>query len=280
MLDEGERLSSKVYSKIMVEHLHRYAFAREYVTDKIVLDIASGEGYGTNLLSTNAKFAYGVDLSEDAVKHAGERYGDVNKKFLTGNVIQIPLADDEVNVVVSFETIEHVHEHDKMLSECKRVMKEEGMLIISTPDKRIYSDIPGYKNPFHVKELYEHEFIDLASRYFSNIVLYKQGIVKGGVIYPCDKASNNGLRVYRGDYEKVTSQSDVESAEYMIIVASNVPVVPCKNSFFESSAVDSKLLQELSVYKKKYDAIYNSTSYKLGKSFLAPFQKIKSLFHN
>src|SRR6266511_4202337 len=142
----GERLSEKVYSRIMVEHLHRYAFAREYSTGKTVLDIASGEGYGTNLLASKAKFVYGVDLSEEAVKHASKLYGEGNKKFLIGNVTQIPLKDNEVDLVVSFETIEHVHEHDKMLQECKRVMKEDGILIISTPDKKFYSDITGYKN--------------------------------------------------------------------------------------------------------------------------------------
>src|SRR6266498_348988 len=217
----GERLSEKVYSRIMVEHLHRYAFARAYSTGKTVLDIASGEGYGTNLLALEAKFVYGVDLSEDAVKHANKLYGEVNKKFLIGDVTQIPLKDNEVDLVVSFETIEHVHDHNKMLQECKRVLKEDGALIISTPNKRIYSDIPGYKNPFHVKELYEEEFIDLIRKYFSNILLYKQGIAKGGFIYTNNGGGNNTIQIYKGDYEQVITDKDIDVPEYLIIVASN-----------------------------------------------------------
>jgi len=62
------------------------------------------------------------------------------------------------DLVVSFETIEHHDEHEQMLAEVKRVLKPDGMAIISSPDKAIYTDKPEYHNSFHVKELYREEF--------------------------------------------------------------------------------------------------------------------------
>ncbi len=271
----GERLSSKVYAKIMVEHLHRYAFATYYTQGKRVLDIASGEGYGTNLLAKNADFVYGVDVSKDAVAHANEQYKAPNIKFLEGDVTHIPLNDNEVDVVVSFETIEHLREHDEMIMECKRVMKDDGTLIISTPDKKFYSDITGYKNPFHVKELYCNEFMALISKYFSNIVLYRQGIAKGGIIYSSD-VSSNGFKIYNGHYSEINCDQNIHLPEYLIIVASNKDFKTNTNSLFESNAVNAELQNEITKYKKMYDTIYFSTTYRVGRILLSPFQFVRS----
>ena len=56
------------------EHIHRYAFAQEFTDNKIVLDIASGEGYGSFVLAKNADFVYGVDISEEAITYAKKNY--------------------------------------------------------------------------------------------------------------------------------------------------------------------------------------------------------------
>ncbi len=271
----GERLSSKVYRSIMVEHLHRYAFARQYTEGKVVLDIASGEGFGSNLLSKNAAFVYGVDLSADAVEHSRNEYRQVNTKFIEGNATNIPLLDGEVDVVVSFETLEHLTEHEQMIQECRRVMKEDGIFIISTPNKKFYSDLTGYRNEFHVKELYDSEFTELVGKYFSNIVLYRQGIVKGGIIYRADEF-DYGLKIYKGDYNEVALDKNIDLPEYLIIVASNRLLKTQNNSFFESAAVDSTLHNEIARYKKMYEVILDSRSYRLGKILLLPLQYIRS----
>ena len=71
----GERLVTDVEGVFGVaEHLHRYAMAQQLAKDKIVLDLASGEGYGTNLLSDVAKYVTGVDISDEAVQHANKKY--------------------------------------------------------------------------------------------------------------------------------------------------------------------------------------------------------------
>ena len=106
----GERLETFVYGEFVSEHLHRYCLANLYVTDKVVLDIASGEGYGSNLLSSSAKEVIGVDIDQEAVENAKQKYKKSNLNFKTGSADKIPVADNSIDVLVSFETIEH---HDK-----------------------------------------------------------------------------------------------------------------------------------------------------------------------
>ena len=77
------------------------------------------------------------------------------------------MPDARVDFVVSFETIEHHDQHLQMMMEIRRVLRPDGVLIISSPDKHEYSDVPGFKNEFHVKELYLSEFVDLLSSHFS-----------------------------------------------------------------------------------------------------------------
>ena len=56
-----------------------------------------------------------------------------------------------------------------MIAEIARVLKPQGTLILSSPDKKEYSDIPHYTNPYHVKELYYEELLNLLSGHFQNI---------------------------------------------------------------------------------------------------------------
>jgi ubiquinone/menaquinone biosynthesis C-methylase UbiE len=269
----GERLTTDVHDKTMVEHLHRYSVALEYVQDKIVLDIASGEGYGTDILSTRAKFVNGVDNSEEAIKHAQLKYNRHNTNFIKGYAHEIPLENESIDVVVSFETIEHHDKHQEMIKECKRVLKKDGVLIISSPDKKLYADIPNYKNPFHVKELYEEEFRALIATYFTNVHLLKQGVVRGSLIYSRDAVP---LVLYSGDYENLHQEGDI-NYQYNLVIASNRDLSFPKNSFFESDLVNAELIEERNRYKKKYLTIYNSKYYKVGKVLLKPLLFLKKI---
>ena len=146
----GERYLPEVAGQVALEHVHRYLCARAYCQGKAVLDVASGEGYGSALLAVTAERVIGVDLAAEAVAHAQARYRRPNLEFRQGSCIAIPLPDASFDVVVSFETIEHIDQHEAMLAEIKRVLKPDGLLIISSPEKREYSDSPNYKNAFHV----------------------------------------------------------------------------------------------------------------------------------
>ena len=158
---DGERFLPDQKGQIELEHLHRYAMARELVRGKVVLDIACGEGYGSALLSMVAGSVVGVDISENVIQHAQETYSNANLRFFTGSCSNIPVEDGTIDVVVSFETIEHHSEHEEMMAEIKRVLRPKGVLIISSPDRYEYSVVPGYTNPYHVKELTREEFESL-----------------------------------------------------------------------------------------------------------------------
>ncbi|TDO10656.1 glycoside hydrolase family 99-like domain-containing protein [Halomonas ventosae] len=178
----GERFLPQFEGDIVAEHYHRYLFARRYVADRRVLDIACGEGYGSHLLAGVAQHVIGVDIAADAVAHATQHYARDNLEYRQGDCAAIPLPDASVDVVVSFETIEHHDRHAAMLSEIKRVLRPHGLLIISSPDKREYSDVPGYANPYHVKELYRDEFEALLARHFARHAVVGQRVVYASAI--------------------------------------------------------------------------------------------------
>jgi O-antigen biosynthesis protein len=174
----GERFvpSSEHNSQLELEHLQRYYSIIDLVKNKVVVDAASGEGYGASILARHANKVYGIDISQEAVTEAKQKYIQDNLHFINTSVESIPLEDNSVDVVSSYETIEHLDEftQQKFLTEIKRIMKKSGILIMSTPDKELYSDIPNYNNEFHVKEFYKQEFYDFLSKYFLNVKFYYQ----------------------------------------------------------------------------------------------------------
>ncbi|KAB0638878.1 glycosyltransferase [Burkholderia stagnalis] len=192
MLDfTGERFIPTEQGEIRYEHMHRYGWMLETLQGKDVLDIACGEGYGSALLATRARSVIGVDIDVGVVEHASQRYNSLrNLNFKAGSVTAIPLADASVDVVVSFETIEHLAEQDDMLAEIRRVLRPAGMLVISSPNKKVYSDDRGYQNEFHVKELYFDEFDALLREHFPNVRYFGQRMVTSSMLLPMDKAAD------------------------------------------------------------------------------------------
>lgn len=183
----GERFTPECVREIWYEHWHRYAFALDVVRGKRVLDAACGEGYGSELMARSAAAVVGVDLSEAAIAHARERYGArPNLEFVHGDATQLPFDDARFDVVVSFETLEHLREQERMIEGFARVLAADGLLIISSPDKRTYSDAMGFQNEFHVRELYREELIDLLSPHFRSIRLYGQKLLFQSALWSLD----------------------------------------------------------------------------------------------
>ncbi|MFB3918016.1 MAG: class I SAM-dependent methyltransferase [Terriglobales bacterium] len=177
----GERFTTEATGQIETEHYHRYFLAREYCRDKDVLDIASGEGYGSALLAQTARSVVGVEVDSRTVEHARRAYE--GPKYLVGNATCIPIGDTSVDVVVSFETLEHFREHDAFLNEVRRVLRPGGLLIISTPDRDLYFP-PNGVNEYHLKELTRAEFETLLKRYFVHAHVYLQRAMLGSALLP------------------------------------------------------------------------------------------------
>lgn len=190
----GERYVPSLKGQIRYEHLHRYALATACVAGKVVLDIASGEGYGSALMAPVARRVIGVDIDLSSVCHARRHYqAHPNLQFVAGSCAAIPLPDGYVDAIISFETIEHHDQHQAMIGEIKRTLRPGGLLIISSPNRLVYSDLPKYINPFHVKELYLDEFHGLLRQYFRSVKIYGQRIATGSFVYELEHSARTTL---------------------------------------------------------------------------------------
>lgn len=171
--NSGERMVPELSGgSTFWEHVYRYAFACRFVKGKRVLDIACGEGYGASALEkAGAAQVIGVDISGEACRHARKRYG---LDARVGSTEQIPIGDASVDVIVSFETIEHVLQPGRFLDECDRVLTPGGRLIISTPNKEVYSGPGQPTNPYHCSEMTEGEFVAALEDRFGGVALYSQ----------------------------------------------------------------------------------------------------------
>ena len=154
----GERLTTAATGQVEVEHLHRYLLARHLTRGLDVLDIASGEGYGSAFLAQTSRSVVGVETDPVSVGHARSSYVFENLRFVEGSAQSIPLDDHSVDCVVSFETLEHFYDQEQFLAEIRRVLRPGGKLIVSSPDRDIYSQQGRPSNPYHVRELTQIEF--------------------------------------------------------------------------------------------------------------------------
>lgn len=172
----GERMIPEFHKGTLIyaEHITRYQAVEELLKNKIVLDIASGSGYGTNLMAKNAKKVYGVDVDEEAIRYAQDNFSGANIEYKIGDGEKIPLEDNSVDVVVTFETIEHILNYKKFLAEVKRVLRPDGVAIISTPNDLEFAE----GNHFHLHEFVYKELVSLLNRDYKYIDPYFQATWK------------------------------------------------------------------------------------------------------
>ena len=272
----GERYIPEESGDIALEHLHRYALAQRLAKGKRVRDLACGEGYGSNLLADTAISVTGVDVSHQAVAHATVRYAKPNLCFIASSAAALPMADGTFDIVVSFETIEHLHQQQEMLDEICRVLAPEGTLLISSPNKLNYSDIPGYDNPYHVKELYRAEFEALLKLKFRNVAVWGQRIVYGSLIAADIEAEPAAVE---------RSQAiGLLKPRYDLAVASNGPLVALSTTFYEADLIQSdlmvQLLERIKGLEAELEKTFASRSWKITiplRFCLESFQKLKIL---
>ena len=238
----GERYLPSVDGHIKYEHLHRYALCLEFVTGKSVVDLASGEGYGSALLAKAAQSVTGVDIDTKSVEYAKRHYiGNPNLKYLVGSCDSVPLPDESVEVVTSFETIEHHDKHEEMMQEIKRILKPGGTLIVSSPNRFSYSDEPAYSNQFHVKELYYDELVDLLNRHFKCVKIYGQSMATGSFVFPLQDSEQTSLKAYTGSTSDLTQQVfSLKSPIYFLAICSDeaANVQPAIDSVYVDSSDD------------------------------------------
>jgi SAM-dependent methyltransferase len=213
---------------VIYEHFHRYLWAAELVRGRRALDLGSGEGFGAAILARRASEVVGVDIDDTAVEHSRRSYGGTRLAFSQGSVTDLSMFDAQsFDAVVAFEVIEHVAEHEQVLAEVRRVLSDEGILIMSTPDRHVYSEESGYQNPFHVRELSLEEFVSLIGTQFQHCKLYGQSTISGSQISPIEQGAteseepNNFFLARDGEEWRLASAL---SPRYLIAIASSAPV--------------------------------------------------------
>lgn len=181
----GERFLPGAGGEIWYEHWHRYHFAAKLVVSRNVLDVACGAGYGSALLARRARHVVGADISLEAIAHAQALYAPAsNLEFRQADCAALPFADATFDAVVSFETIEHIERQEKFLDEVRRVLRPEGLFILSSPNKLEYSDRRHFTNPYHLRELYRDELAKLLAPRFAYTKWFGQRMSFFSVVWP------------------------------------------------------------------------------------------------
>ena len=181
--NSGERIYiGKSRRRINVaEHVARYHFAATQIrTGAVVLDAASGSGYGCEILSEVAGNVIGLEISDHALAHAAINHPSSKISYVKADLNQkLDVHDESIDAIISFETLEHIANQEALVGEFHRVLRRGGLLIISSPDRYVYSYLNGHRNQYHVHELTKKGFLDLLKRRFEVSELYGQSRWKG-----------------------------------------------------------------------------------------------------
>jgi ubiquinone/menaquinone biosynthesis C-methylase UbiE len=173
----GERVvPGETPENIFRESQMRYVFAGQFVRERTVVDVASGTGIGTQyLMKAGALSCWGFDMDLTSVQYAAGNYSQSGCKFAACDATNLSLANSSADVIVSFETIEHLPGPSLFLKECHRVLRPNGYLICSTPDRDFFRW--GPVNPYHSSEMTPSEFVRKVRSVFPQCVLYEQGSI-------------------------------------------------------------------------------------------------------
>lgn len=176
--------------------LRRYETAARYVNGKKVLDIACGVGYGSRMLRlAGATSVVGVDVSPETVQYAEQTYQTSGVEFICADAEQFKW-NEQFDVVVSFETIEHLRHPIKFLENVHNLLISEGDLVLSLPlgETRHF-------DPYHLHVFNQKEVFALLERTGFSVDLYRcdkfaltrSEILNGGKLYPGSNPSTSDL---------------------------------------------------------------------------------------
>jgi ubiquinone/menaquinone biosynthesis C-methylase UbiE len=163
--------------RLLREHIVRYIFASQFTANRVVLDVACGSGYGAGYLARKgARLVIGGDRAAGAIYEAVRYYKKDGPEFALLDATRLPYRDGSFDVMISFETIEHIAEYEKFLGECRRVLRNNSTFICSTPNVRV----PGAEkaiNPYHINEFSSEQLYQILSCYFEDVRLLGQGSI-------------------------------------------------------------------------------------------------------
>jgi SAM-dependent methyltransferase len=166
---------------LWLSHFERYRFASEFTANKTVLDVACGTGYGSDYLAAQgAKRVVGGDISPEALAYAARHFRRPTLDFVKLDGGRLPFVESTFDVVLSYETIEHMEDQGQFLRECSRVLRPEGVFVCSTPMRLAWRPpwVPKSLNPFHRRELTAGELRDTLRDQFDDVTLFAQACIR------------------------------------------------------------------------------------------------------
>jgi SAM-dependent methyltransferase len=166
-----ERLANDPTSELWGEHRARYRFATRWAAGRRVLDVACGSGFGLQMLRQAGGRAVGIDLDARTLVdvHAHDRAA----VLVLADGTRLPLSDASIDLITSFETVEHVPDARALVLELRRVLKPGGTLLLSTPN-RCFGPPEHHQNPFHIQEFTTDELRSLLCQAFVEVEIYGQ----------------------------------------------------------------------------------------------------------
>lgn len=278
----GERMIPEFNKgqQIYLEHMARYIFAFQFVKGKTVLDVACGSGYGAELMIRfGAEKVIGVDNSKEVIKYCQGEYPYKEIDFLVGDVTNIPVESNSIDTVVSFETLEHVCADDqiKFMSEIDRVLKKDGILVISTPNSLVFYS----GSHFHLKELDPGEFSKILKEKFSSVEIYYQDVAESSFIFNAgglkkDFLAENNSKLGSSKIGELIP----EDSMYLLAVCSYSPILFVENSITLSEIKSRKIIpNDTNLYsaiiekEKELFEIRNSLRWKIPNYFYKFYKK-------
>jgi len=173
-LFSGERETGTKLEEFSNDHVNRYSFARYFIKPgDVVLDAACGVGYGTHMLAGQASRADGIDHNDEAVQYARIHWGRDNVRYIRGDLLDrnVYPAGEKYNVIVSFETIEHLKDDRAFLAAMSEKLLPGGLFFVSAPNADV---IKAENNPWHERHYTPQEFRGLLSQFFSYVSEFTQ----------------------------------------------------------------------------------------------------------
>ena len=202
---------------LLLEHLVRYRFAASFASGHRVLDVGCGTGYGAAILAEKARLVVAIDNSHAAVEYAHQNYSRANLYYGVADCRGLPFPDRCFDLTVLFEVIEHFREQSRCLTEIRRVLATDGILVLSTPNIARSTKAIEDHNPFHYKELAEAELLELLQPHFRHVQLHYQHEWSASGIQAAGTEATTHL-------EAVEDFSVAGRAKYFLAVCSGQPL--------------------------------------------------------
>lgn len=222
VLGKAERwVPGYIWPIVEREHRLRYEFAANYTSNKKVLEVACGCGEGSLILAKkgNAASVWAADIDQDSIRYGNIRFPSERISRHVMDVAEFNISD-EFDVVVSFETIEHLENPDDFLNKIHRALKLNGLLIISTPIAARTTNTPF--NPYHKIEWSYQDFHNLLLKKFviNKVLVQSLEVVQSRLMKVIDRFVSRKVKTPDPTLKAVTGELEMRNIfrGYQVVV--------------------------------------------------------------